>query len=268
VSTLPELRRERERVCRLDPAAALETLEDAEDFLRDRGMLTRLPDSSLPSLFGACHEEPYRPGSSGFGLWPRTKWPWAFELAERSGVHVLGIHRGKGLYVTEATAGLVDPLAREDLARIEGGSLGPEAARVADHLAAAGPSLLGELREELGIDARRLRPKLERHAGVVARAVVRDEGNTSELARWDQVFPSVPRRARRLDRRRSTGCGGSAGGRPTRLVQLAPARIAARRPRRRRSASSSRAGLGQRSGNGFPASAGTTCAVTHTGVTE
>jgi hypothetical protein len=57
------------------------------------------------------------------------------------------------------------------------------------HLAAAGPSLLEELREEIGIDARRLRTKLERRGAVVARAVVRDEGNTSELARWDQVFP-------------------------------------------------------------------------------
>ena len=106
---------------------------------------------------------------------------------------MLGIHRGKGLYVTEETAALVDPLAREELARIEGGSLGPEAARVVAHLAAAGPSLLEELREEVGIDARRLRPKLERRAAVVARAVATDKGNTSELARWDQVFPTPAR---------------------------------------------------------------------------
>jgi hypothetical protein len=171
------------------PAAALESLDEADAFLRDRGMLTRLPDCSLPSLFGACHEEPYKPGSRGFGLWPRTKWPWGFELAERAGVHVLGIHRGKGLFVTAETAALVDPLARDELAEVEDGSLGAEAARVVGHLAAAGPSLLEELREELGIDARRLRPKLERRGAVVARAVVQDEGNTSELARWDQVFP-------------------------------------------------------------------------------
>ena len=188
MATLPELLRERERACRLVPSAALETLDEADAFLRDRGMLTRLPDCSLPSLFGACHEEPYKPGSRGFGLWPRTKWPWAFELGERPGVHVLGIHRGKGLFVTSATAALVDPLAREELARVEDGALGPEAARVVAHLAAAGPSLLEELREELGIDARRLRPRLERRGAVVARAVVRDDGNTSELSRWDQVL--------------------------------------------------------------------------------
>jgi hypothetical protein len=190
VPELPELLHERERACRLVPSAALDSLDEAESFLRDRGMLTRLPDSWLPSLFGACHEEPYKPGSRGFGLWPRTKWRWAFELADRPGVHVLGIRRGKGLFVTAATAALVDPLAREELARAEEGVLGPEAARVVAHLAAAGPSLLEELREEIGIDARRLRPKLERRGAVVAQAVVRDEGNTSELARWDQVFPT------------------------------------------------------------------------------
>jgi hypothetical protein len=189
VPALPELLQERERACRLLPSAALQTLDEAEAFLRDRGMLTRLPDCWLPSLFGACHEEPYKPGSRGFGLWPRTKWPWAFELAERAGVHVLGIHRGKGLFVTTDTAALVDPLARDELARVEEGALGPEPARVVTHLADAGPSLLEDLREELGIDARRLRPKLERRGAVVARAVLLEEGNTSELSRWDQVFP-------------------------------------------------------------------------------
>lgn len=189
--SLPELLRERDRACRLTPDLALESLDEAERFLRERGLLTRLPDCSLPSLFGACHEEPYKPGSRGFGLWPRTKWPWAFELAERPGVHMLNIHRGKGLFVTAETAALVDPLAREALARAENGELGPEAARLVAHLAAAGPSLLEELVEETGLDPRRPRARLERVGAVVARAVVSDERhrNTSELARWDQAFP-------------------------------------------------------------------------------
>ena len=72
--------------------------------------------------------------------------------------------------------------------RAEEGALGPEAARVVAHLAAAGPSLLEELREEIGLDARRLRAKLERRGAVVARTVLREERNTSELARWDQLF--------------------------------------------------------------------------------
>jgi len=187
---LPELVRERERACRLVPSLALETLDEAEAFLRERGLLTRTADSALPSLFGACHEEPYKPGSRGFGLWPRTKWPWAFELAERPGVHVLGIHRGKGLFVTEATAALVDPLARAELARAEDGGYGPEAALLLAHLADAGPSLLEEVREETELDPRRLRAKLERVGALVARPMFLDERkNTSELARWDQVFP-------------------------------------------------------------------------------
>jgi hypothetical protein len=93
---LQKLLNERERACRLVPELALQTLDEAESFLRERGLLTRTADCALPSLFEACHEEPYKPGSRGFGLWPRTKWPWAFELADRQGVHVLGIHRGKG----------------------------------------------------------------------------------------------------------------------------------------------------------------------------
>lgn len=189
--SLPELLLERDRACRLTPDLALESLDEAECFLRERGLLTRLPDCSLPSLFGACHEEPYRPGSRGFGLWPRTKWPWAFQLAERPGVHVLGIHRGKGLLVTAETARLVDPLARDALAGAENGELGPEAARLVAHLAEAGPSLLEELVEEAGLDPRRPRAKLERVGAVVARAVVLGERHrhTSELTRWDQVFP-------------------------------------------------------------------------------
>ena len=187
---LPELVRERERACRLVPSLALETLEEADGFLRERGLLTRMPDSALPSLFGACHEEPYKPGSRGLGLWPRTKWPWAFELADRPGVHVLGIHRGKGLFVTGATAALVDPMAREELARAEEGAFGPEAALLLAHLAEAGPSLLEEVREETALDARRLRSKLERVGALVARPLFLDQHrNTSELARWDQVFP-------------------------------------------------------------------------------
>jgi len=187
---LPELLEERERACRLVPSLALETLDDAEEFLRERGMLTRTADSALPSLFGACHEEPYKPGSRGFGLWPRTRWPWAFELADRPGVHVLGIHRGKGLFVTATTAALVDPLARAELALADDGGYGPEAAWLLAHLAEAGPSLLEEVREETELDPRRLRAKLERVGVLVARPVLLDEHkNTSELARWDQVFP-------------------------------------------------------------------------------
>ena len=184
----------RQFACRLTRDRALETLGEAESFLRDRGMLTLLPDSSLPSLFGACHEEPYRPGGRGFALWPRTKYPWGVELAERTGVHRLAIHRGKGLFATDDVARLVDPLARDELGLAEQGARGPVAARLVDHLSAAGPSLLEEIREELGLEARELRAvraRLERVGAVVASGVVLDDPHrhTSELARWDQRFP-------------------------------------------------------------------------------
>jgi len=74
VATLHELQERREQECRLSSERALETLDEAEAFLRERLLLTRTPDSALPSLFGACHEEPYKPGAGGFGDWPATKW--------------------------------------------------------------------------------------------------------------------------------------------------------------------------------------------------
>jgi hypothetical protein len=194
VSRLEELDERRRFDCRLTPDRALESLDEAEAFLRSRGLLTLMPDCSLPSLFGACHEEPYRPGGRGFALWPRTKYPWGVELGERTGVHRLAVHRGKGLFATDDVARLVDPLARDELASAEQGAHGPAATRLVEHLAAAGPSLLEEIREELGLGARELRAvraRLERVGAVVASGVVLNDPHrhTSELARWDQRFP-------------------------------------------------------------------------------
>jgi len=50
-----ELQKRRAYLCRLNPDRALESQQEALEFLRDRGMLTRTPDSALPSLFEACH---------------------------------------------------------------------------------------------------------------------------------------------------------------------------------------------------------------------
>ena len=76
MESLAGLRQRRAFECRLTPDRALETLADADAFLRDRGLLTRTADSALPSLYEACHEDPYRPGSPGFATWPASKWPW------------------------------------------------------------------------------------------------------------------------------------------------------------------------------------------------
>src|SRR5919199_3534685 len=101
MSRLQELQERRAYECRLTPDRALETLDEAEEFLRDRGLLTRTADSSLPSLYEACHEEPYMAGKSGFAQWPKTKWPWFGALEQRPGVLRLHVHRGKNLLVTE-----------------------------------------------------------------------------------------------------------------------------------------------------------------------
>jgi len=181
-----ELRQRRARACRLTPDRALGSLDEAEAFLLDRGLLTRTPDSALPSLFGACHEEPYAPGSPGFGSWPRTKYPWFGELGAR-GYLTTAVHRGKSLLVSPEVAALLDPLCRAELARRQDDPL-------LRHLADAGPSELADVQLELGVEPkelRRLRAPLERCGALVARSIVHEDPHrhTSVLARWDQVHP-------------------------------------------------------------------------------
>ena len=191
VPSMEELRERRAFECRLTPDRALETLDEAEEFLLDRGLLTRTTDSALPSLFEACHEEPYAPDSPGFGQWPRTKFGWFGELGAR-GHPILAIHRGKSLLLTDEVARLIDPVCRAELVRLESDE--PDGARLLRHLAAAGPSELEDLRLELDLkpkELKRLRAPLERCGAVVARSIVYEDPHrhTSELSRWDQLYP-------------------------------------------------------------------------------
>jgi hypothetical protein len=185
------LEEQRAYECRLTPDRALQTLYDAEDFLRDRGLLTRTADSALPSLYGACHEEAYKPGSGGFGEWPRTKWPWFGELAERH--LVVAVHRGKNLLVAEEVAALLDPICRAEIERMRAAD--PEWKRLLDHLADAGPSNIEDLQVELDLkpkELKSLRAPLERCGAIVARSLEVTAGgshaHSSELARWDQIY--------------------------------------------------------------------------------
>jgi hypothetical protein len=189
-----ELREQRAYLCRLTPDRALGSSEEALEFLLERGMLTRTPDSALPSLFEACHEEPYAAGSRGFGSWPATKYPWYFELAERPNVHELKVHNGKSILLTDENLALVDSICRFELARMEGEA---EWAPLLAHLTAAGPSTVADLQTELGLKPRELkslRAPLERCGAIVSRSlrVELPEGghaHTSELVRYDQAYP-------------------------------------------------------------------------------
>jgi hypothetical protein len=196
VAALAELKERRAYELRLTPDRALETLDEAEAFLHDRGLLTRTADSALPSLYDAFHEDPYKPGARGFGEWPATKWPWFGELADRDGIYPLKIHRGKHVLLTEEVARLADPILRSELERLR--TAEPDCGRLLDHLEAAGPSELEDLQVELGLgpkDLKGIRYPLERCGAVISRslAVSTSQGgghaHTSELARWDQVFP-------------------------------------------------------------------------------
>jgi hypothetical protein len=194
--TLDDLQQRCAFECRLTPDRALETLDDAGAFLRDRGMLTRTTDSALPSLFEACHEEPYQAGGRGFASWPRTKYPWFWELAQLDDVYEVSIHRGKSLLLTEQVAALADPICRAELDR--NAAADRDAAVLLRHLGDAGPSELEDLKLELGWGGSRLRgarAPLERIGAVVSHGVTLPAAggghvHSSVLARWDQAFPT------------------------------------------------------------------------------
>jgi hypothetical protein len=187
-----ELQERRDYLCRLSPDQALESLEEAAGFLEDRGLLTRTADSALPSLFGACHEEPYAPGGTGFASWPATKYPWYSRLADEPQFHELKVHNGKSILFTDQTLSLVDPICRSELARMEQED---EWERLLTHLADAGPSTLADLQTELGLkpkELKLLRAPLERCGAVVSRSIrveLADGGHThtSELLRYDHA---------------------------------------------------------------------------------
>ena len=186
MESLAELRARRAFECRLVPARALRSLDEAAAFLRDRRLLTRTTDCALPSLYEACHEDPYRPGLPGFATWPAGKWPWFGELAGR-GYLITGVHRGKNLLVGGDAAALLDPICRAEIERM---SAVPEWSLVLDHLADAGPSEVEDLKVELGLKPKELKAIL--YPLELCGAVVR---RPDGLARWDQVFPEPPAQA-------------------------------------------------------------------------
>jgi hypothetical protein len=190
VPSLSELQERRAFECRLTPDRALATLDDAEAFVRDRGLLTRTTDCALPSLHEACHERPYRPGAGGFGQWPATKWSWGFELARRDGIYALKIHKGKTLFLNEETAALADPVLRAEIERMEAED--ESWGRLLRHLGEMGPSLTEDILQELDLKPKELksiRSPLERCGAVVARFFKVDGDWVTELVRWDQLHP-------------------------------------------------------------------------------
>jgi hypothetical protein len=192
VESLAELIERRAFECRLTPDRALESVDEAEAFLRDRGLLTRTADCALPSLYEACHEAAYQPGGAGFATWPATKWPWFGELTER-GYLCVAVHKGKNLLVSHEIAVMLDPICRAETDRMRAED--PGWRRLLDHLAAAGPADIEDLRTELGLkrqELKALRYPLERCGAIVARSaeVTAGEGHahSSELSRWDQAY--------------------------------------------------------------------------------
>ena len=194
MESLAELRARRAFECRLVPARALRSLDEAAAFLRDRGLLTRTTDCALPSLYEACHEGPYRPGRPGFATWPADKWPWFGELADR-GCLITAVHRGKNLVVNGEVAALLDPICRAEIERMRAVDSGWRS--LLDHLATVGPSSVDDLRTELRLkrqELKALRAPLERCGAIVSRSMEvtagAGEAHPGVLARWDQAYPA------------------------------------------------------------------------------
>ena len=208
MESLSELLERRDFECRLTTDRALGSLDEAEAFLRDRALLTRTADCALPSLYEACHEPAYRPGTAGFGSWPATKWPWFGALTERGHLCV-AVHRGKNLLVSAEAAALLNPICRAETDRMRAEN--PGWRRLLDHLARVGPSTTEDLRTELSLkrqELKALRSPLERCGVIVARSVAMTSGRNhgdgdgsdggdghrhdSELSRWDQAYQGPP----------------------------------------------------------------------------
>ena len=189
----------RTKACRLVPELSLDSFEEVPDFLEDRALLTLTPCCSLPSLFGACHEEPHSPGKGGYGQYPRTRWWWGGALAECPGVTATKLHRGTTLFLAGRLVRMVDPLCRAELSAAAAGDHGSDAARLVDHLGAAGPTTTEDLKVELGLTSsalRRLRRRLERVGAILPRHLRLDtpgggHRHTSQLSRWDQAVPGA-----------------------------------------------------------------------------
>jgi hypothetical protein len=201
VLDLQALEKRRVEVCRLDPMFALREFEEAREFLEDRALLTLTPCCSLPSLFGACHEEPASPGRPGFGQWPKTRWWWGGELEKSPGVMTTKLHRGKTLYLAQRLVEFVDPLCRIETAKADAGKYGTEAVRMMAHLASAGRSTTDDLKLELGLETRgyqRVRRLLEGRGAILSRSVTVDVASgghvhLSQIMRWDQLIDESSR---------------------------------------------------------------------------
>jgi len=153
-------------------------------------MLTRMPDCSLPSLFGACHEEPSRAGGKGFDLWPKTKWIWSFQLRLRSDNLLTKLHRGKSLYLSMQAASIFDPLVRAEIDQASG-----DDSDLLEYLGGRGPSMNEDVELELGWDRKRLkraRVRLEQFGAVISDGLVFESSSDwyfAPMRRWDQVVP-------------------------------------------------------------------------------
>ncbi len=198
-----ELLKLRKEYHRLTPERKLKSVEEAKLFIQEVGLATLTTGSELPSIFQAIQGEAYKPGSKGFGTWPKDQWWWGGEIAKSPDILSIKILSGKTIFISKKFWQTLDTIERYVLDDLEAGryekyKLTPESKSLLEYLKANGPTRTDLLRKNLGyIDPeqnrkfRVIKKQLE-SLGVILgnEAELETHLHIDILSRWDQRFPN------------------------------------------------------------------------------
>ena len=202
-SEYQELLKLRQHHHRLTPERKLKSVEEAKLFIHEVGLATLAGGNGLPSLFQAVQGEPYKPGSRGFGTWPKNQWWWGSELAKAQDILYAKILYGKGLFISKELWPTFDTIVRYILSdleaeRYEKYQVASDCKSLLQYLKANGPTRTDILRKSLGYTDpeqnkkfRLIKQQLESLGVIIGReAELEAHVHVDILSRWDQRFPS------------------------------------------------------------------------------
>ncbi len=193
----------REHHHRLTPERKLKSLEEAKAFVHEVGLATLTGGSGLPSIFQAIQGEPYKPGSRGFGTWPRDQWWWGGEIAKAEDILSTKILDGKGVFISKRLWQTLDTIERYVLDELEAERYEKyrttsDSKSVLQYLKVNGPTRTDLLRQSLGYinpeqnrKFRLIKKQLESLGVILGReAELETHLHIDILSRWDQRFPN------------------------------------------------------------------------------
>ncbi len=166
-------------------------------------MATLTGGSWFPSFFQAIQGEPYKPGSRGFGTWPRDQWWWGGEIAKARDILSTKILAGKALYISKRLWQTLDTIERYVLDELEAERydeyrITSDSKAVLQYLKVNGPTRTDLLRKSLGYTNpeqnrkfRLIKKQLESLGVIVGReAELKSHLHIDIVSRWDQRFPN------------------------------------------------------------------------------